>query len=97
MSIELILMGLGLVLICLIIEDAFDAVWKAAAEKRRKAEEEERLQRVERIIAEARMMGMLAASGERDSCVDIVQSQPPLLIDARENRHPLVIPARFEP
>lgn len=97
MSIELILMGLGIVLVCLIIEDAFDAIWKAAAEKRRKAEEEERLQRVERIIAEARMMAPPVIVEEPCDRIEVPPSVKAISYDAGEIRYPPALPARFEP
>ena len=97
MSVQLILMGLGFITVVLLIEDLFDAIWNAITVRRRKAEEDARLQRIERIVADARLTGTPVAALDRGGRIEVVQSAMDTSHDAGENRHPASLPARFEP
>jgi hypothetical protein len=86
MSVQLILMGLGLVTVALLIEDLFDAIWNAVAVRRRKAEEDARLDRIERIVADARRTGTPVVVEERGGLIDVIGTGESLSHEVSEVR-----------
>lgn len=97
MSVQLILMGLGFITVVLFIEELFDAIWNAVVVRRRKAEEDARLERIERIVADARRTGTPVVVEDRRRGIEVVQSTMNISNDAVEDRYPAALPARFEP
>ena len=61
MSIEVILLLLGVAAAGVICEEVLDAVWNAISARRRRAEEDARLERIAAIVASARLNGTPAA------------------------------------
>ena len=96
MSVQLILMGLGLVAVVLLVEDLFDAIWNAVVVRRRKADEDARLQRIEKIVADTRLTGTPVVAPDSGRGIDVVQSAMNVSQVADEDRYPAALPARFE-
>jgi hypothetical protein len=79
-------MGLGLVMVVLLIEELFDTIWNAVVAKRRKAEEEADLQRIERLIASVKAMGQAAAVEERGGPIDVIGTGESISHEVSESR-----------